>query len=219
MAALSQRGHEAYIVGGCVRDSLLNTIPGDWDIATSATPDTVLSLLGGEATGLRYGTVTVPAGTSDVQVTTYRREGPYKDHRRPDYVEFVTDLKTDLARRDFTVNAMAAGMDGGVTDPFGGRGDLKNKLIRCVGDPDGRFYEDALRILRALRFASVLDFHIEDQTRDALLKHADTLRFLTKKKKSEEIGKLRRGAGAERVVAEYGEAMLKAGVPLSGNTP
>ncbi|MDR0324529.1 MAG: hypothetical protein LBI19_00355 [Oscillospiraceae bacterium] len=199
MAALVQRGHKAYAVGGCIRDSLLGVPPGDWDIATSALPQEVLDCLGGEATGLKYGTVTVQG----VQVTTFRREGAYSDHRRPDKVEFVGDLETDLARRDFTVNAMAVGMNGTLIDLFDGQEDLTKKLIRAVGNPHIRFMEDALRILRALRFASVLDFALEEETRAALLSSIDTLRFLTKKVTAREVEKLRAGMGAERIMREY----------------
>ena len=199
MAALAERGHAAYAVGGCVRDSLLEILPGDWDVATSAHPEAVIEIIGGEATGPKYGTVTVRG----VQVTTFRREGRYTDHRRPDSVEFIPDLETDLARRDFTVNAMAADRDGGVVDLFGGRDDIKSKIIRAVGDPYRRFNEDALRILRALRFASALDFSVEEQTRAALLEHADTLRYLTKKVTARELEKLRAGPGAERIIQDF----------------
>ncbi|MCL1806307.1 MAG: hypothetical protein FWG31_01220 [Oscillospiraceae bacterium] len=204
MAALDERGHNAYAVGGCIRDSLLGIIPGDWDIASPALPEEVLEMFpGSEATGLKYGTVTVQG----IQVTTFRREGNYSDHRRPDSVEFVQDLATDLTRRDFTVNAMAADSCGAIVDLFGGRDDLQAKRIRTVGDPDRRFFEDALRILRALRFASVLDFTIEDETRAALIKHADTLRYLTKTVINREVEKLRAGKGAERIVREYGNSI------------
>jgi tRNA nucleotidyltransferase (CCA-adding enzyme) len=177
MTALDRRGHSVYAVGGCVRDSLLGRAPGDWDCATSALPDEIRGVLGGEITGGKYGTVTVEG----VQFTPFRREGKYTDHRRPDFVEFVPDLETDLQRRDFTINAMAADIGGRITDPFGGQVDLKDKIIRCVGDPFTRFEEDALRILRALRFAHMLGFSIENETRRAMVAHAGTLSHLTKK--------------------------------------
>ncbi|MCL2002532.1 MAG: hypothetical protein FWG72_00815 [Oscillospiraceae bacterium] len=177
MTALAERGHSVYAVGGCVRDSLLGRVPGDWDIATSARPRELLSIIGGEATGGKYGTVTARG----VQVTPFRRESGYSDHRRPDKVEFVSDLETDLARRDFTVNALCADIDGGIVDLVGGRDDLGQKIIRCIGDPFTRFEEDALRILRALRFCAVLGFTMEERTRAALMAHMDTLQFLSKK--------------------------------------
>ncbi len=155
LAALEKRGHAAFAVGGCVRDSLLGIAPRDWDVATSAQPDQVLEALNqpmlADMAGLRYGVVTVNTGLREVQVAAFRRELGYSDHRRPDKVEFVPDLSVDLERRDFTVNAMAADKDGNITDPFDGQGDLERRLIRCVGNPFRRFEEDALRILRAVR--------------------------------------------------------------------
>ena len=182
-------GYEAFPVGGCVRDSLLGKVPQDWDVATSARPEAVLALFG-EArtlpTGLKHGTVTVLMGAMSAEVTTFRVEGAYSDHRRPDGVEFVSSLSLDLGRRDFTVNAMALGEDGSVIDLFSGREDLKNRLIRCVGDPEARFREDALRILRALRFAARLGFSIEKGTAGAMLRCREGLSSLS----------------AERVLAE-----------------
>ncbi len=210
LAALEKRGHTSFAVGGCVRDSLLGMEPHDWDIATSALPEQVLDALNQPAptdrAGLRYGVVTVSTGVREVQVTTFRREIGYSDHRRPDRVEFTPSV--DLERRDFTVNAMAADKEGIVTDPFNGKADLERRLIRCVGDPFRRFEEDALRILRALRFAAVLDFSLEEQTKTALLAKADTLRHLTKTVIKREIDKLRAGTGAERILREF-EGVLK----------
>jgi tRNA nucleotidyltransferase (CCA-adding enzyme) len=186
IAALAERGVEAYAVGGCVRDSLLGLAPSDWDIAASAKPEIIIKILGGELTGGKCGTVTVEG----IQVTPFRREGGYTDHRRPGWVEFTADLETDLARRDFTVNAMAAGLSGSVIDPFGGQDDLRSKLIRCVGDPFTRFEEDALRILRAVRFCAALDFSLEENTRTALMEKLGTLDKLSKKVILDETGKL-----------------------------
>jgi tRNA nucleotidyltransferase (CCA-adding enzyme) len=198
MTALIERGHSVYAVGGCVRDSLLGRDPADRDLASSALPEEIFNALGGEITGGKYGTVTVQG----IEITPFRREGKYTDHRRPDFIEFVTDLKTDLSRRDFTVNAMAVGIDGRVTDIFNGLGDLERKLIRTVGDPKLRFEEDALRILRALRFAAVLDFEIEEETFLALSEYAHTLRFLTKTVIRREMDKLRAGIAAERILSK-----------------
>ena len=154
---LSELGYEAYAVGGCVRDSLLGLQPKDYDITTSAKPQQVISAFGERhiiTSGLKHGTVGVVIGGEPVEITTYRIDGEYLDCRRPESVSFTAELKDDLARRDFTVNAMACGLDGEIIDPFGGREDVKNGVIRAVGEPDERFKEDALRILRALRFAS-----------------------------------------------------------------
>ena len=172
LGALRGAGHEACPVGGCVRDSLMGLAPGDWDVCTSALPSEVIALFGEEntlPTGLKHGTVTVRSGGARAEVTTYRTDGAYGDHRRPDKVRFVSSLGEDLARRDFTVNAMALDAEGRVVDLFGGRKDLEAKCIRCVGDPETRFREDALRILRALRFAARLGFGVEPATASAML--------------------------------------------------
>ena len=153
---LTAAGHRAVLVGGCVRDSLLGIPPHDYDAATSALPDEIRAACAGLTCldiGLKHGTITVLSGGIPVEVTTFRKETTYSDHRHPDAVEFTNDLTEDLARRDFTVNAMAW-ESAGLMDPFGGQQDLEQKLIRCVGDPDRRFEEDALRILRGLRLAA-----------------------------------------------------------------
>ena len=156
-----------------LRDLLLGREPGDVDICTAAHPEIVLSLFENAVpTGLKHGTVTVLTATGNVEVTTFRREEGYADSRHPDAVTFDADLKEDLSRRDFTVNAMALGPDGEVIDYFGGREDLKNRLIRCVGDPDRRFSEDALRMLRAVRFCAQLGFTVEPETVAALRRNA-----------------------------------------------
>jgi tRNA nucleotidyltransferase (CCA-adding enzyme) len=152
---LERNGFEAFIVGGCVRDSLLNKKPHDWDITTNALPEQVISCFKGYKvieTGLKHGTVTVMLDGEPYEITTYRVDGKYSDNRHPDSVRFVSSLKADLSRRDFTVNAMAYSPSVGLIDYFGGQEDLKNKLIKCVGEPDKRFQEDALRIMRAVRF-------------------------------------------------------------------
>lgn len=166
---LEGAGYQAYVVGGSVRDAMLGRPVHDVDIATSATPAEVQRLFPRTvATGLKYGTVTVVTGRYTFEVTTFRREGPYGDARHPDFVQFAADVTDDLARRDFTINAMAVDFRGVVTDPFDGQKDLQRKVIRCVGDPRERFREDALRMLRAARFAAQLGFDVSPATIDAI---------------------------------------------------
>ena len=165
--ALHGAGHAAYTVGGCVRDSLLGLDPHDWDLCTSARPEQVMALFGEEKcipTGLQHGTVTVKQGGRLYETTTFRTEGAYSDGRHPDAVCFVPDVREDLARRDFTINAMAYSAEEGLIDPFGGRGDLAAHLVRAVGEPERRFEEDALRILRLYRFAARFGFAIDPAT-------------------------------------------------------
>lgn len=170
---LRAAGWAAYPVGGCVRDLLLGRAPGDVDICTAARPETVSALFPGAIpTGLKHGTVTVPTPDGPVEITTFRREGGYADGRHPDAVTFDAGLAEDLSRRDFTVNAMALGPDGTVIDRFGGRADLARGLIRCVGDPDRRFSEDALRMLRGIRFCAQLGFALEEKTAAAMDRNA-----------------------------------------------
>ena len=150
LKTLEAAGYGAWCVGGCVRDALLDRMPGDWDVTTSARPEETMALFAGRAvpTGLRHGTVTVKTEQGGVEITTLRRDGAYRDHRRPETVTFTDSLEEDLRRRDFTINAMAADLQGTLYDPLGGRADLTTKVLRCVGEPDRRFGEDALRILR-----------------------------------------------------------------------
>ncbi len=165
--ALHGAGHAAYAVGGCVRDSLLGLDPHDWDLCTSARPEQVMALFGEEKcipTGLQHGTVTVKQGGRLYETTTFRTEGAYSDGRHPDAVCFVPDVREDLARRDFTINAMAYSAEEGLIDPFGGRDDLATHLVRAVGEPERRFEEDALRILRLYRFAARFGFAIDPAT-------------------------------------------------------
>lgn len=166
---LERSGYEARLVGGCVRDTLLHRRPNDWDVATAAAPEAVTELFESTVpTGIRHGTVTVLYGGSACEVTTYRVEGAYSDHRRPDSVRFTSRLEEDLSRRDFTINAMAMDASLAITDPFGGREDLSRRLIRCVGDARERFTEDALRMLRAVRFAAQLDFALDSAALEAI---------------------------------------------------
>ena len=168
---LHNAGFAAFVVGGCVRDSLLGRTPGDWDITTAARPEQVHAALSGLTvldTGLQHGTVTALVGETRLEITTFRTEGSYSDHRRPDSVTFAATVEEDLSRRDFTVNAMAFSPETGLIDPFGGQTDLKAGILRAVGDPACRFDEDALRILRGLRFAARLGFAIEEETARAM---------------------------------------------------
>ena len=212
LAALRAAGHEAYPVGGCVRDSLMGRTPADWDICTSALPAETERVFAGYRlieTGLRHGTVAVLTEGGPVEITTFRTDGPYADGRHPDSVTFVPDLREDLARRDFTVNAMALAPDGTVVDPFGGREDLRAGVIRCVGEPDRRFHEDALRILRALRFASKLDFAIEPATAESLVKNRALLDAVARERVFAELKGLLIGPGAGRVLREYAPVIFQ----------
>lgn len=171
ISVLQSNGFEAYVVGGCVRDSLLGNVPKDYDVTTNANPDEIkqcLSCYRTIDTGIKYGTVTVISDGEPVEVTTYRIDGEYNDNRRPDNVTFTSLLKEDLKRRDFTINAMAYNEKVGLIDLFGGKDDLVNGIIRAIGDPVERFNEDGLRILRALRFASRYGFKIEEKTSSAI---------------------------------------------------
>ncbi len=208
---LNAAGYEAWAVGGCVRDSLLGKVPKDWDLCTSAKPEQVKECFGGTYkvldTGLQHGTVTVLADRDTYEITTYRAEGDYEDHRRPEDVTFVDSLEEDLARRDFTINAIAMGPDGTIIDPFGGQGDLKSGVLRCVGDPEERFAEDALRILRLLRFASVLDFTIEEETWQAAYNKRKLLRWVSGERIAREMTRLLCGKAAYKVIAQSGEIL------------
>ena len=162
LQTLHKSGFEAYVVGGCVRDSILGRLPEDWDITTSASPEQVKALFGRTIdTGIEHGTVTVMFGKEGFEVTTYRIDGDYEDCRHPKEVIFTSSLTEDLKRRDFTINAMAYSHEDGLVDKFGGMDDLKDKVIRCVGDPRERFSEDALRMMRAVRFAAQLGFTLD----------------------------------------------------------
>ncbi len=212
LARLKQAGFSAYAVGGCVRDSLLGMEPHDWDICTSALPEQMQEVFSGYRTvetGLKHGTLTVIADHLPYEVTTFRIDGDYTDHRHPDSVIFVDDLTRDLARRDFTVNAMAWSPDAGLQDPFGGQQDLSAKIIRCVGEPEQRFDEDALRILRALRFAAVYDFEIESSTASALRKMAPDLKRIAGERIREELLRLLCGKAAGRILRAYPEVLAE----------
>ena len=188
---LKGRGFEAYIVGGCVRDAVLARTPNDWDITTSARPEDVKAAFRRTVdTGIAHGTVTVLVHDESFEVTTYRIDGAYEDGRHPSSVTFTPNLTDDLMRRDFTVNAMAYNEKDGLVDPYGGMDDLQRKCIRCVGDPDERFSEDALRVLRAVRFSAQLGFSIENETLKALSRHAENLRKISAERIQTELVKL-----------------------------
>ena len=191
ITALEKSGEEAYAVGGCVRDSLLGRIPKDWDITTSAKPEKVKQLFRHTVdTGIEHGTVTVLLGREGFEVTTYRIDGKYEDGRHPSKVIFTPSLSEDLRRRDFTINAMAYNDRCGLVDLFGGREDLSGRVIRCVGDAKARLGEDALRIMRAVRFAAQLDFAIEPDTAGAAMDLAPNLRLISAERVREELVKL-----------------------------
>ena len=204
MQMLEEHGWEAWFVGGCVRDALLGKSCDDIDITTNAAPCEVTDVFGAEniiETGLAHGTVTVKPQMTEV--TTYRTEGKYTDRRHPDHVTFVRSLREDLKRRDFTINAIAMDYRGNLKDPFGGQEDLKNGIIRAVGNPLKRFDEDPLRILRALRFASVLRFSIEENTAEALLKQRELLRCVSAERIFKEFCKTLLGGDAAKILRDF----------------
>jgi len=207
---LESAGFPAYAVGGCVRDSLLGRTPHDWDLCTAALPEEMLSLFSGEKiaeTGLKHGTLTVIRNHIPYEITTFRTDGIYTDHRRPDSVSFVREIREDLSRRDFTVNAMAYSPRSGLVDLFGGCEDLEKRVIRCVGDPDARFGEDALRILRALRFAAVYDFFLDPETDRAVHARREDLRRVAAERIRAELVKLLCAPAAGRILRAYPDVM------------
>lgn len=188
---LEEAGYEAYAVGGCIRDCLLSRTPGDYDITTSAHPSEVKKIFHRTFdTGIEHGTVTVLLKGGAYEVTTYRIDGKYEDSRHPSSVSFTSSLKEDLLRRDFTINAMAYNEKDGLVDPFGGQQDLEDGIIRCVGDPHQRFSEDALRMMRAVRFAAQLGFTIEEKTKDAIRELSPTLEKISAERIQTELLKL-----------------------------
>jgi len=204
---LTEAGFEAYVVGGCVRDAILGRVANDWDITTNAKPEQVKELFVRTVdTGIQHGTVTVMLGKEGFEVTTYRIDGEYTDSRHPKEVIFTPSLLEDLKRRDFTINAMAYNDRDGLVDAFDGLGDLKRKQIRCVGNPEERFTEDALRILRAVRFSAQLDFEIEAQTKAAISKFAPSLSKISAERIQVEVVKLLTSSHPEvwRTVYETG---------------
>ncbi|MCL2365494.1 MAG: HD domain-containing protein [Oscillospiraceae bacterium] len=203
---LEENDFEAYAVGGCIRDTLLGKTPQDWDICTQALPEQTAACFKGKRifeTGIKHGTISLLLGGKTYEITTFRTDGNYTDNRRPESVTFVSALSDDLARRDFTINAIAYHPDRGLIDPFGGAADIENKLIRCVGDAENRFDEDALRIMRALRFSSALGFTIEPRTADALLNKRRLLHNISAERIREELNRLVAGDNAAQVMLKY----------------
>lgn len=190
---LEDSGHKAYLVGGCLRDMMMGREPHDFDIATSDEPETVMSIFSDFEvipTGIKHGTVTVMIDGEPIEITTFRKDSDYSDGRRPDSITFTDKVEDDLSRRDFTINAMAFGLDGEIVDPFGGKSDIKSRIIRTVGSAEERFSEDGLRILRAIRFASVLGFTIERETKEAIHKLSRMLDKVSFEKVFSEMSKI-----------------------------
>ena len=211
---LTDAGFEAYAVGGCVRDSILGRTPGDWDITTSAAPDQVKHLFTKTIdTGIQHGTVTVLEGKEGFEVTTYRIDGEYEDNRHPKEVMFTQNLIEDLKRRDFTINAMAYNETEGLIDAFGGIEDLGKKVIRCVGSPEDRFTEDALRMMRAVRFASQLGFTIEKHTKEAISKLSSNLAQISAERIQVELVKLLVSDHPEQMRTVYETGMSRVFLP------
>ena len=211
LRTLTDAGYEAFLVGGCVRDMLRGVRPHDWDICTSARPGETERCFTGHRiaeTGLKHGTVTVLMDGMPCEITTYRAEGPYSDSRRPDFVRFVSDLETDLARRDFTMNAVAMGPDGSLRDPFGGGKDIEAGLIRCVGEPARRFREDGLRVMRALRFAAAFGYGVEEKTAQAIHDNRMVLKYVAAERINAELCKLLVG-GTGDILRQYPDVLCE----------
>lgn len=206
LSLLNDNGYSAYVVGGAVRDHLMGRTINDYDVCTDALPyeiENVFSDFKVIETGLKHGTVTVLIGQSSIEITTFRTDGSYSDGRHPDSVDFTNDIIKDLSRRDFTVNAIAYSQRDGYVDPFNGIYDIESKVLRCVGDPIKRFSEDALRILRALRFSSTLQFEIEDGTSDAIMTLKNNLSLVSAERIRDEMKKLICGDGMAKIMTEY----------------
>lgn len=208
MESLREAGYEAYLVGGCVRDTLLGRKPEDYDITTSALPEEIESVFDARGIrladyGMKHGTVVLILDDGTYEVTTYRIDGEYTDGRRPDSVSFTRNIREDLARRDFTVNAMAMDAEGKVVDPYGGKDDLNSRILRAVGNPDVRFNEDALRIMRAIRFAAQLGFEIEEDTAEALHRGKDLQHRISGERIRIELRKLFESDGCVEILREY----------------
>ena len=209
---LNTNGFEAYVVGGCVRDAYLHKVPNDWDITTSAAPEEMKKVFSDFRvieTGIKHGTLSVIINNELLEITTMRVDGDYTDNRHPDSVEFTCDIHKDLSRRDFTVNAMAYNPEVGLVDPFDGRGDIDKKIIRCVGNPDRRFNEDALRIMRALRFSCTLDFDIAPETAESILKNKNLLNNVAKERIRVEFLKLLCGIRVKTILLDFSSVFFE----------
>lgn len=212
MKILNENGFDAFVVGGCVRDSIMGKDANDWDMTTSATPEETLEVFKDFRTiptGIKHGTVTVLIDKQPLEITTFRIDGEYTDNRRPDSVNFTRNIENDLSRRDFTVNAMAYNEKNGIVDLFGGVNDIQNKIIRCVGDPDKRFNEDALRIMRAVRFSSTLGFEIEKETAESIRRNKHLLKNIAAERIRVELEKLLLGDDAERILFQFSDVIFE----------
>lgn len=210
---LGKAGYECFLVGGCVRDMLMGKVPHDIDITTNAIPEEIKAVFSDFHTldiGIKHGTVTVMLEDEPIEITTYRTESSYSDGRHPDKVVFTRNIRDDLSRRDFTSNAIAFSPKVGIVDPFGGRRDIENKLLRCVGTPEERFKEDSLRILRALRFASVLGFDIDEKTEKAMYNCKELISIVSPERIYSEITKLLCGKDAGRILSHYSDILAVA---------
>lgn len=210
---LETAGYASYAVGGAVRDLIRGVPPHDWDLTTAATPERVMEVFGDETvipTGIKHGTVTLVIDHIPYEITTFRGEGEYTDHRRPDAVEFIDSIEADLARRDFTAGAIAYSPERGLCDPFGGVEDVKRGILRAVGDPLTRFAEDGLRVLRALRFASACGFIIEENTASALHEGRHLIRPIAVERQYAELTKALCGANVEQIFAEFADVLAEA---------
>jgi len=215
LTKIRDAGFRALPVGGCVRDLLRGKTPHDWDITSSATPDELLRIFNGRRIaplsngGIKHGTVTVIIDHQPIEITTFRCDGEYSDGRRPDSVGFSRELSDDLCRRDFTINALCIDEQGGIVDMFGGRDDLEKGIIRAIGDPDKRFYEDSLRILRALRFAAAFGFEIEPATAESMHKNIDRIDLIAAERISDELIKLICAPDFLRIALQYKDILCK----------
>ena len=219
ISIINECGFEAYMVGGCVRDMLMGKPPGDWDVATSATPGEVQKIFSRYTvipTGIKHGTVTVILEKTPFEITTFRIDGNYTDSRHPEDVTFSTDITEDLNRRDFTINAIAYHPEVGIVDPCKGQTDIQNKIIRTVGNPAQRFSEDALRIMRAIRFSAVLGFEIEQKTADSLFKYRHLLENIAAERVCAELNKTLCAGGASAAIEKYFSVIS---LRLFGNYP
>lgn len=207
---IESAGFDAYIAGGAVRDLIMGKHPHDYDIATGALPSQIKSIFKRTVdTGIKHGTVTVIENRIGYEITTFRSDGEYRDGRHPENVKFITDITEDLARRDFTINAMAYNPKSGLFDFYGGTDDIKNKIIRCVGEPERRFEEDALRMLRAVRFSAVLGFGIENATKNAIVKCAPLIRKVSSERIRDELNKILLSDNPERIVILHELGLMK----------
>lgn len=214
---LQDNKYKAYVVGGCVRDSILGKEPKDWDITTNAIPEKIIEIFNNYnviPTGLKHGTVTIMINSIPYEVTTFRTDGVYSDGRHPDSVEFTNDLIKDLSRRDFTINSLAYNNEEGILDYFGGIKDLQDKLIRCVGNPEDRFSEDALRMARACRFSSQLNFKLDQSVINSILKNSKLIQNISKERIQSELNKILLSENLNGLYHFYQSGLLQYVIPI-----